>query len=99
MTCGGAGYDGAPEERVGGEVCACGEAGDEDGGWVRPDEVADVEDAADPAVLLAVEVLLGVLVIGLERVGFGTDVVFWESKDCGGGEDGLVHEVEHVCYE
>lgn len=61
-TRGGAAYDGSPEERVGGEVRACWEAGDEDGGWVRPGEVADVEDAADPAVLLAVEVLLSVLV-------------------------------------
>lgn len=51
------GDNGAPEERVGRHVPGHREAGDEKRGWVRPGEVAEVEDTGYPAVLLANEVL------------------------------------------
>lgn len=54
----GDGHDGAPKGRVGSQVLADGQARDEQCGGILPDEVAKVEDAADPAVLLAMEVLV-----------------------------------------
>jgi len=55
----GEGHDEAPEQRVGCEVLCHGEPGDKIRSWVFPEEVANVEDAGDPRVLLALEMLGG----------------------------------------
>ena len=58
MACGRERDDEPPEDGVGGEVFARWETGDEECGWICPSEVAKVEDAAYPAILLALEVLV-----------------------------------------
>lgn len=50
-------HDSAPYKSVEGEILCSGQAGDENGGWVFPYEIAKVEYAAYPAVLLPYKVL------------------------------------------
>lgn len=98
------GDDGAPEEGVCGHVLCDGEAGDEEGGWVGPGEVAKVEDAGDPAVVLAFEMLFTRLApysremyeTECEKTTYG---VGSETKYRGAGQNRLIHEVEHVSDE